>query len=82
MNSTTRDNTPTVTAGSTGQWSDNLDRLPTTGFTELRTLRMTCMVGQHEYHQGSFAVDLERLLFCAKCGEVIKFEIEPEEDAQ
>jgi len=73
---TTHDNTQTVSTGSTWPPVDG------TTFTALLTLRMTCTVGQHEYQQGretNLRESLGTLLFCAKCGDVIKFELEDDE---
>ena len=53
-------------------------------FTELRSLAVRCGPTQHDYRQGSsFQGDesLERLLYCANCGDVITFAL-PREEGQ
>ena len=59
-------------------WGPDL-RLAEMGFalTPLRTLNPSCYGGQHAYAQGDGDIwpELARLLFCANCGDVIKFEL-------
>ena len=58
-------------------WDDYSITAPPLTLPKLRTLNPSCHGGQHNYTQGDGDVwpELARLLFCANCGDVIKFEL-------